>query len=331
LTVYRCAGLFVSSPLELAAPVVDIEAGGGVAPYVEVVEGEVRPVPRQRPSSEVVAERIVNREAWYTFARRGEVVIGRFYGLADFEIAATGEDGRNWRVTFYRAPAAPIGLIAILITGSVVAYLLSADGSLVLHASAVEVNGEALAFIGQSGQGKTTMATILCAEGHALVSDDLLPVGLRGDQVMCVPAGRELRVREKVEALLERFNSRTRRYRTVDERHAVGARTTTAEELPLGPVVVPWPDREATEVTALRLTPGEAVMTLAQYQRIEGWTSPALLRKQFEAISMVVRSVPVLAMRVPWGPPFHAGLADEVLSVVSSGPRVMSSWPGALQ
>jgi hypothetical protein len=303
----------------LAAPVVYFEPGHAPVANVEVVEGEVRPVPKQRPSSEVVAERIVNQEAWYTFARCGEVVVGRFYGLADFEIATRGEDSLTWRVTFYRAPAAPIGLIAILITGSITAYLLSANGRLVLHASAVEVNGGALAFIGQSGQGKTTMATLLCADGRALVSDDLLPVDVRGDQVMCVPAGRELRVREKVETLLDRFDVLTSRYRTVDERHAVRARPTTAEQLPLLSVVVPWPDREASQVTAQRLTPGEAVMTLAQYQRIEGWTSPVLLRAQFGAISAVVRSVPVLAMRVPWGPPFHASLAAEVLSAACPG------------
>jgi len=244
-------------------------------------------------------------------------VVGRFYGLADFEIAAMGEDNRNWRVIFYRAPAAPIGLIAILITGSIIAYLLSADGCLVLHASAVEVNGEALAFIGQSGQGKTTMATLLCAQGQALVTDDLLPVHVRGDQVMCVPAGRELRVREKVEALLEGFDPLTRRYRTVDERHAVAPRSTAAAELPLGSVVIPWPDRETGNVSVHRLTPGEAVITLARYQRIEGWTAPAILRAQFGAISALVRSVPVLTMRVPWGPPFHPGLAAEVLSATA--------------
>ena len=39
--VYRCAGLLVSSPLPLAAPVVDEPAD------VELVEGEVRAVPRR--------------------------------------------------------------------------------------------------------------------------------------------------------------------------------------------------------------------------------------------------------------------------------------------
>ena len=194
MTVYRCASLLVSSPIELSAPLVD-----GV-PQVEVVDGGVRPVPLERPSADVIAERVVNGEAWYTFARRGQVVMGRFYGLADFEIETTRrassgqegpvqegpvQEGPVQRVTFFRAPNVPRDLIAILLTGSVVAYLLSADGGLVLHASAVEVGGAALAFVGQSGQGKTTMATLICAAGYPLVADDLLPVEPHGPR-LCV-------------------------------------------------------------------------------------------------------------------------------------------------
>ena len=243
MTVYRCANLLVSSPVELAAPVAD----GG--PQVEVVDGGVRPVPMERPSTDVIAERVVNGEAWYTFARRSQVVVGRFYGLADFEIETIGRptsggEGAVQRVTFYRVPNAPIDLVAILLTGSVVAYLLSADGGLVLHSSAVEVGGEALAFVGQSGQGKTTMATLMCAAGYPLVADDLLPVEPRGARVMCIPGGSELRVREKVQVLLERFDSSTARRLTVDERHAVAPLRTTASQLPVAAVVVPWPDRE---------------------------------------------------------------------------------------
>jgi hypothetical protein len=322
VTVYRCASLLVSSPLELAAPAVD------GAPDVEVVDGGVRAVPLERPSAEVVAERVVNGEAWYTFARCGEVVVGRFYGLADFEIetrTSPGRDGTVQRVTFYRAPTAPIGLIAILIAGSVVAYLLSANGRLVLHASAVEVDGAALAFVGQSGQGKTTMATLLCAAGYPLVADDLLPVEPHGTQVMCVPVGTELRVREKVEVLLERFDARTARRLTVDERHALAPLATTAEQLQLTSLAVPWPDREETEVSARRLTAGEAVITLARYQRIEGWVPKAILRAQFAAVSALAAAVPVLVMRVPWGPPFGETLAGEVLSKLGLRPRAMSS------
>ncbi len=299
MTVYQCASLLISSPLQLAAPEVD-----GV-PDVEVVDGGVREVPLERPSPDVVAERVVNGEAWYTFARRGATVVGRFYGLADFEISSVGRPsvggdiGRR-QVTFYRIPTAPPDLIAILIAGSVAAYLLSAEGRLVLHASAVEVDGKALAFLGHSGQGKTTMATLLCAAGYPFVADDLLPVERSGDEVTCVPVGTELRVRQKVEALLGRFDSRTAHRLTVDERYAVAARTTRAGRLPLASVVVPWPDREAAEVTAHRLTAGEAVITLARCQRIEGWVPEPILRAQFAAVSAVARDVPILSMRVPW-------------------------------
>jgi hypothetical protein len=317
VTIYRCAGLFVSSPIALAAPVVDV--GSGVAPDIEVMDGGCRPVPHERPSEEVVVERVVNGDRWYTFARRGQLVVGRFHGLADFEIEGPGTNGRARRVTFFLAPGMPEGLVPILFAGTVVAYLLSASGGLVLHASAVEVAGAALAFVGQSGQGKTTMATVMCGEGFLLVTDDLLPVEPRGDKVMCLPAGTELRVREKVEVLLERFDSRTSRRRTVDERNAVAAPATSAVELPLGSIVVPWPDRQATQVSARRLSAGEAAMTLARYQRVEGWSSPAMLRKQFDAISAVIGPVPVLEMRVPWGPPFRETLASEVLSAAGFG------------
>jgi hypothetical protein len=309
--VYYCAGLRVRSPLPLTARVVEGPAD------VVVVQGEDRPVPYERPSDQVIAERVVDGRPWYTFAQRGEEVVGRFYGLADFEI-----DGSGRRVTYHRDPEAR-DLVAILIAGSLVAYLLSSAGRLVLHASAVEVDGAALAFVGFSGQGKTTMATILCAEGYPFVTDDLLPVDAGPEGVTCAPGGIELRVREKVEALLERFSSGAVRGRTLDDRHAVAPLTTSAERLRLAALVIPWPDRAASTVSARRLPPGEAALLLARCQRIEGWTAPSQLRAQFSSISAVVASVPVLEMHVPWGPPFSATLAEQVVAAVRALPSVV--------
>ncbi len=306
--VYRCAGLLVSSPLPLAAPVVDGPAD------VELVEGEARAVPPERPSVEVIAERTTAEGAtWYTFARREDKVIGRFYGLVDFEV-----DADRRRVTYHRDPSLDPEFVAILVNGSLVAYLLAADGRLVLHASAVEVEDAALAFLGPSGQGKTTAATLLCAAGYPLVSDDLLPVNPGPDQVTCVPGGVELRVREKVSQLVDRFPAGTFSRRTADERHALKPALTLAERLPLSAVLVPLPDRQADKVSARRLPPGEAAMVLARCQRIEGWVSPAARRAQFEAVVAVVESVPVLEVHVPWGPPFAEGVADEIVAAAEN-------------
>lgn len=305
---YWSAGLRIRSDLPLAARVVEGPADAAV------VAGGVRDVPWERPSTEVIAERVVDGIPWYTFARRGRGTVARFYGLADFEIDA---DGR--RLVYHRDPAADPELLAILVAGTLTAYLLSTAGTLVLHASAVQTATGALAFAGPSGQGKTTIATLLCAEGFPLVSDDLLPVTPEADGVWCVPSGIELRVREKAGELVERFGAATARRRTVDERSAVAARTTTAERLPLRAVVVPWPDRQSDRVRARPLGAGEAAFTLARFQRVEGWTGSEERRRQFDTVAALVAAVPVLEVHVPWGPPFPEALGGELLAVLDAG------------
>ena len=47
-----------------------------------------------------------------------------------------------------------------------------------LHASAVEVGGGVVAFVGYKGAGKSTTAASLFAQGHPLVTDDLLVMRL---------------------------------------------------------------------------------------------------------------------------------------------------------
>ena len=300
--VYYFAGLRVGSSLPFAARVVEGPAD------VVVVRGEDRPVPNERPSEEVIAERVVDGSAWYTFAQCGEEVLGRFYGLVDFEIDRTGR-----RVTYYRDPA-DRDMVAILIAGSLVAYLLSSAGRLVLHASAVEVDGSAVAFVGFSGQGKTTVATLLCAEGYPLVTDDLLPVDPGPEGVTCAPVGIELRVREKVEALLQRFSSvksAAAPSMTAMRWPLLDTRRTPAARHPSHPLARPGrnqrqrpPFAAGRSRTAPRPVPAHRGLDRSE---------PATA--QFNSISAVVSSVPVLEMRVPWGPPFPTSLADEVVAV----------------
>jgi hypothetical protein len=55
-----------------------------------------------------------------------------------------------------------------------------------IHASAVQVNGAAVVFCGQRGEGKSTLAALLDAQGHSLVSDDLCCLKLSGGETPMV-------------------------------------------------------------------------------------------------------------------------------------------------
>ncbi len=78
------------------------------------------------------------------------------------------------------APGAEERLIRLFVWGSVLAVTLHLRGLLVLHASAVEMNGGAVAFLGGPGWGKSTTAAALHARGYRMVTDDVLAVDLDG-------------------------------------------------------------------------------------------------------------------------------------------------------
>jgi hypothetical protein len=78
-------------------------------------------------------------------------------------------------------PGTPESSLRIPLLGGVLFSLLYQRGLFVLHASAVNINGSVVAFLGLKGQGKSTMAATLYGRGHSLVSDDMLAVQIDGD------------------------------------------------------------------------------------------------------------------------------------------------------
>ncbi len=83
-------------------------------------------------------------------------------------------------------------------------FMRSRPDLLWLHAGAVERHGTAILLAGPSGQGKSTLATLLCERGWSLLSDDIAPVRMDADEVLpfaqCpvrrIPPGREVQPNE---------------------------------------------------------------------------------------------------------------------------------------
>ena len=104
------------------------------------------------------------------------------------------------RVT-YRAGADPL-LLAHLVVDQAVPLVLVARGRTVLHATSVAEHGRAIAFLGPTGTGKSTLALGFAAEGALLVADDCLVVVFRGSCAEVVPSYPSGRLRpDSVDAL----------------------------------------------------------------------------------------------------------------------------------
>ena len=311
MLVYELSGLTIASEIALAArPAVD--PGSLTAVDLRITLEEPQDQPYQRPSEDVIAEHGVDGFTWYSICRVGTHYVIRMPGIADFEIDADLTT-ISCRPTF----AARAQVMPIVLTGTVMAFILTMRGMSVLHGSAVELDGRALAFVGVSGQGKSTLAAILCAGGARLVTDDVLPVIVDDDAhaVRCIRSGHEIRLREKSVSLTQWFDEGTEVRVTKDERHAVAPSFSESGTLELGAIAIPRPIHDAAEVTTRRLAPPEAMLALSRFDRIEGWRDRGHLSSMFDMVSRVVGIVPVYELTVPWGPPFAPGLAEDIARV----------------
>jgi hypothetical protein len=275
--------------------------------------GEPRTPPFERPSADVIAELIADGYPRYTIYRVDDGYVCRIASVGDFVI-----DADLRRVTCHPVVGGRTDVIPIVTTGTITAFILAMGGRCVLHGSAVEIGGNALAFVGASGQGKSTMAALFCAAGASLVTDDVLPLEFamvdgEADAVHCLRSSNEIRLREKAASLADRFGQGTGVRITADERFALEPLATALARSPLAAVVLPRPDRKHSQVSARVLPPGEASFWLNRCQRIEGWKDRDHLRRQFFDIGRVAASVPVYEVSIPWGPPFARDLTEQVL------------------
>jgi hypothetical protein len=93
-------------------------------------------------------------------------------------------------------------ILSLFVAGSVMALVSYQRGLLPLHASAIAIEGRAIAFVGESGAGKSTTAAALQACGYGIVTDDVLPVRVEGARSWVSPAFPQLKLTSAAAAAL---------------------------------------------------------------------------------------------------------------------------------
>ena len=97
--------------------------------------------------------------------------------------------------------AADLGDVRAYLLGTVFGALCHLRGIFPLHASAIELSGQYVAFAGDSGAGKSTMAAALASRGLQVLTDDVAYVRVgAGEPIMAWPGISRLRLWESAMA-----------------------------------------------------------------------------------------------------------------------------------
>ena len=128
---------------------------------------------------------------WTFFYRLDSGYLLRFPDLADFEVSLDGRTAVAWPV-----PGVSPGTVEHLHLNQILPLALSRQGRLVLHASAVAFDGIGVAFTGESGRGKSTLAASFATTGARFLTDDGLQLDWLDGQCQITPSHPSVRLWE---------------------------------------------------------------------------------------------------------------------------------------
>ena len=203
---------------------------------------------------------------------------------------------------------------ATYLLGPVFGLVLRLRGIPSLHASAVAIDGVAVALAGAAGAGKSSTAAALAARGHALVADDVLGVLAGEGEIRVQPAYPQLRLwPDIVPALYGPGAELPRITPNWDKR---GVRLDEAfhpDPLPLAAVYVLGPREDAPAAPRLeRMGAVEAVLALVPNVYVGWFPDRAAQARELEVLGRVARAVPVVRA-VPHADPARLGALCDLI------------------
>ncbi|NDJ74627.1 MAG: hypothetical protein GYB65_00090, partial [Chloroflexi bacterium] len=225
----------------------------------------------------------------------------RFHGFAEYYVGADTVFGHVLDPRYHY-------MLEIFFLGNAMSLWLEMHQTLALHASAVEVNGGTIAFLADSRGGKTSLAAQFVQQGFPLVTDDILAIGSppgflgqRGyPQMRLWPdvAQHFLGRYQELELVHPDYTKRRVRIGTDFGQFAVSA-------TPLQCIYIPERYETTDEhppITITVVSPAIAIMELLRHSFVARMVDALNMQQQrMQALSVLIRSVPVCTVRFPSG------------------------------
>mgnify|MGYP001555497251 CR=1 FL=1 len=209
----------------------------------------------------------------------------RFPQLVDFEINPDEQT-----ITAYRHICTSDATVRHLLLDQVIPRMLGQLGKFILHAGAVTmVNGKTVAFIGQSGWGKSTLVSSFLRQGAKLITDDCLMIEQGNGYVLAIPNYYGIRLFEdSIKAIFgEQKNTEDVAHYSSKRRLIMSdsSKAKVAAPLQLDAIFFLCDPRADSKPEEVRITTSggmDAIMTLLAQTFVLDVTDTSLMARQFK-------------------------------------------------
>ena len=226
---------------------------------------------------------------WTRFYRAGPDYLLRFPDLADFEVSANG-----LKVRSHPVPGISVDTVQHLYLNQVLPLALSKQGRLVFHAGAIETQAGAIAFMGESGKGKSTLTASFATAGFRFLTDDALLVEAQDGFYAVQPSHASIRLwQDSQQALVGDAAALA-----PPVQYTPKARILSGDKLVFCPVALPLRrvyflgDGSADSTSFQRMTPSEALVSLVRNAFLLDIDEQQTLAAHFDQLSKLV-SLPI--------------------------------------
>ena len=154
----------------------------------------------------------------------------------------------------------------------------------VIHASSILVSGEAIAFVGNGGYGKSTIAASLIKEGNKLISDDAVPLILNHNKIYTASGLNTINLWPHAQKILNRTKK--------DSVHSKSYVVLSKEEysmgtFPLKKIYFLKPSQDIKEISVNKLSKQEAAMELVRAAHRLDITNKQMLQNQLTILTKI--------------------------------------------
>jgi len=215
------------------------------------------------------------------------------------------------------------GDLALYLGGTGFGALLHQRGRVVLHASAVLMNGHAVLFCGPSGARKSTLATALVDAGHGHIADDFCTIDFDRDGTPMIAAdGRRHTLWQRAIDGLALPDRRGKAVQTGLDKYFVDPREAITTTKPIGAIFVL---EAAEQIAILRVKPLEMLhIVTSNAYRPQLVTLMQQQRLYFDATARIAKRASIRRLQRPLAfdhmPELIVAIRDSI-NLATNGPR----------